>query len=263
VTARDRIVLMVVVAVAAVAGCWLLVISPKRKQASSLGAQVTSLQSQLSTARGTVAKGLAARGAFAGDYEQLAKLGEALPQDDNVPSLIVQLQNAAAAAHVDFRSLQLTPAAAGSSPTPSTSSTTPGSTGTSTTSTAPLPPGAALGTAGFPTEQFTFSFTGNFFHLSDFFGRLQRFVVASKNHITVSGRLLSLNAISLAEGPKGFPQITATVSATTYMAPASTGLTDGATAAGPAGTPAAAASRGTSSSTTPAAAPATITPSIR
>lgn len=263
-TARDRIVLMAVVAIAAVAGCWLLVIQPKRKQATSLGAQVTSLQSQLSTARGTVAKGLAARGAFAGDYEQLAKLGEALPQDDNVPSLIVQLQNAAAAAHVDFRSLQLTPgASSGSSPAPSPSSSTPGSTGTSTTSTAPLPPGASLGTAGFPTEQFTFSFTGNFFHLSDFFGRLQRFVTASKNHITVSGRLLSLNAISLAEGPKGFPQITATVSATTYMAPASTGLTDGATSAGPAGSPAAAASTGTSSSSTSAAAPATITPSIR
>lgn len=264
-TARDRIVLMVVVALGAVAGCWMLVISPKRSQASSLGTQVTSLQSQLSSARGTVAKGLSARGQFSGDYQQLAKLGEALPQDDNIPSLIVQLQNAAAAAHVDFRSLQLTPSASSATPAPATGSSSSGSSstgsGSSTASTAPLPPGASVGAAGFPTEQFTFSFTGNFFHLSDFFGRLQQFVVASKNHIAVSGRLLTLNSISLAEGPKGFPQITATVAATTYMAPASTGLTDGATAAGPAGSTSATGSS-TPSSTT-AAAPATITPGIR
>jgi hypothetical protein len=116
-----------------------------------------------------------------------------------------------------------------------------------------------MGAAGFPTDQFTFSFTGDFFHLSDFFGRLQKFVVAGDRHVTVSGRLLTVNAITLGPGPNGFPQITATVSATAYMAPASTGLLDGATAAGPAGTTATPAAPGTGAGV----APATITPSVR
>lgn len=262
-TGRDRIVLIVVAVVAAIAGSWLLVIQPERKHAASLGTQVQGLQSQLSTARGQISQGMAARAQFSSDYTQLARLGEALPQDDNVPSLMYQVQNAAHGARVSFRTLQLVPGTSSSAPTPapSTGSSSSSSASSSSSSSAStLPPGAALGTAGFPTEQFTFDFTGDFFQLSSFFKRLQQFVVAGKNSVSVSGRLISLNAISLAAGPKGFPQISATVSATTYMAPATTGLLNGATPAGPAGTTTTQAASGSSSSS---AAPATITPPVR
>jgi hypothetical protein len=101
-------------------------------------------------------------------------------------------------------------------------------------------------------EQFTFEFTGSFFHLSGFFKRLQQFVIANNKHISVSGRLLTINAISLAAGPTGFPQVSANVSATTYMAPASQTVLNSATPAGPGG---ATSSTGTSTGTpTPAAA---------
>lgn len=271
-TARDRIVLMVVAAVALVAGSWMLVIQPKRQQATKLETQVQTLQTQLSTARGQINSGLAARAAFAGDYTQLARLGEALPQDDNVPSLIYQIQNAASAARVDFRSLQMTPGSSSGSPAPApTPSTTPstssvGSAANSSSSSSAaaastvLPPGASLGPAGFPTEQFSFSFTGSFFHMSDFFNRLERFVVANNGTITVSGRLLTINGLSLGAGPNGFPQISANVSATTYMAPAGSGLLAGASPLGPAST---SASTTPSSSGSASPAPATITPTIR
>jgi hypothetical protein len=113
-----------------------------------------------------------------------------------------------------------------------------------------------MGTAGFPTDQFSFTFSGDFFHLATFFSRLQNFVVATAQRIAVSGRLLSVNAITLAPSTAGFPHITATVSATSYMAPASTGLLDGATAAGPAGTT-------TAPATGTSVASATITPTLR
>jgi hypothetical protein len=276
VTARDRIVLMVVAAVAIVAGSWILLIQPKRQQATKLDTQVQTLQTQLSTARGQINSGLAARAAFAGDYTQLARLGEALPQDDDVPSLIYQIQTAASAAKVDFRSLQMTPGSSSGSPAPTpTPSTTPstssvGSAVNSSSSSsaasaaaaaaAVLPPGASVGPAGFPTEQFSFSFTGSFFHMSDFFNRLERFVVANNGTITVSGRLLTINGISLGAGPNGFPQISANVSATTYMAPAGSGLLAGASPLGPASTTA---STTSSSSGSASPAPATITPTIR
>jgi hypothetical protein len=289
VTARDRIILVVVAAIAAVAGCWMLLIQPQRKQAASLGTQVQALQGQLASAQSQVSQGLAARSQFASNYTQLAGLGEALPQDDDMPSLLYQIQSAASGARVAFHTLQLVPGSGGSSSSssssPSSGSSSSSSSGSSSSSSgassggsssassggsssgsggsgssaSSLPPGAGMGAAGFPTDQFTFSFTGDFFHLSDFFGRLQKFVVAGDRHVTVSGRLLTVNAITLGPGPNGFPQITATVSATAYMAPASTGLLDGATAAGPAGTTATPAAPGTGAGV----APATITPSVR
>ena len=54
--------------------------------------------------------------------------------------------------------------------------------------------------------------------------------------LTIRGRLMTINAINLVPGPTGFPQITATVSATTYIVPPTEGPFGGATPAGPAPT---------------------------
>jgi hypothetical protein len=90
-----------------------------------------------------------------------------------------------------------------------------------------------VGPAGFPIEPFTFTFQGNFFHLANFFHRLQRFVVATNKRVSISGRLMTLNSFSLQPASQGFPQITAQISATTFLVPASQGLLNGATPAGP------------------------------
>jgi hypothetical protein len=252
-TARDRKVLAIVCVLAAIAGSWLLVLGPKRSQASKLGAQVTAAQAQLNAARAQVAAGEAARSTFASSYTTLARLGEAVPSDDNVPSLIYQVQGAADSSRVDFRNLTLNPAGAAAPAVASPSA--------AQSATAALPPGATVGTAGFPVEPFTFTFRGNFFHLSDFLGRLERFVVAGNARVSVSGRLMSLNAISLGAGPNGFPQIAATVSATTYLVPTAQGVLNGATTAGPA---APAASQPVSGSSAPVpAAPATIAAPVK
>jgi hypothetical protein len=247
-TGRDRIVVVVVVFLLAVIGSWMLVIQPKRDQASKLGGQVTSAQSQLDSERAQVVAGEAAKSTYAASYTELARLGEAVPADDDVSSLIYQLQGAAGASRVDFRSLLLSPSGA---PAPAPAPTT-GSAAQSSTAT--LPPGVAVGPAGFPVEPFTFTFNGNFFHLANFLGRLQRFVTATERRVSVRGRLMTLNAISLGPGSAGFPQITATISATTYLVPASQGVTGTAPAAA-AGTPASA-----SSSSTPAPTAAVTAP---
>jgi type II secretory pathway pseudopilin PulG len=225
-TTRDRVVLVVVLVAAAIIGTWLLVIQPKRSEASKLGSQLNVAQTQLQTAQQQVQAGLAAKSAFASSYTEIARLGQAVPADDNVPSMILQLQNAAVSDHVDFRTLNISAGSSGSSTAAVTAST-------AQAVTASLPPGATVGSAGFPIESFTFTFRGNFFHLSSFLGRVQRFVITRNNRVTVSGRLLSFNAISLGAGPAGFPQITATIAATAYLVPASQGVMAGATASGP------------------------------
>ncbi|HJS96193.1 MAG TPA: hypothetical protein VJ741_18155 [Solirubrobacteraceae bacterium] len=257
-TARDRIVIMVVLAVGAVVAGWMLVVSPKRDQAATLSTQISAQQSQLDTARSQLAAGESARKAFAGQYAELAKLGEAVPPDDDVPSLIYQVQNAAHGAKVSFRGLQLTNGGGGSSPSSSSSSSSTPGNGSAATAAPQLPPGAAVGAAGLPTEQFTFTLAGNFSHLADFFNRLQSFVTTRGSTLLVSGRLMTINAINLAPASAGFPQITANISATTYIVPADQGAFGGATPAGPAPSPQA--STSPSSSGAPAAA---ITSPIR
>ncbi|HTX29768.1 MAG TPA: type II secretion system protein GspM [Solirubrobacteraceae bacterium] len=221
---RDRTILGVICLVVAIVAPYLLLISPKRAQANKLETQIGQVQSQLSTVQAQLAQGEQARAQFASSYTTLVRLGEAVPTDDNTPSLIYQLQAAAKGTDVQFQGLTFDAGQGGSSsstPSPSSSSSTT------------LPPGATVGPAGFPVEPFTFTFAGNFFHLSDFIGRLQRFVTENNNHLAVSGRLMSLNGITLEPNTGGFPQITATVSATTYLLPASEGLLNGATPAGP------------------------------
>jgi hypothetical protein len=237
---RDRNVLMVVALLAAIAASWMFVISPKRDQAAKLSAQLSAAQTQLTTLRSQLVAGQAAKREFATSYASIARLGEAVPADDNVPSLIYQIQSAASRSRVDFRALQLNGAGGAAPTTPGTAASTS------------LPPGATQGTGAFSTEPFSFTFQGNFFHLSDFFGRLQKFVVATSGQIAVRGRLMTLDSISLTAGPHGFPQIAASISATTFLLPASQGLTAGASPVGPA-------SVGTQpvASTTTTAAPAT------
>jgi type II secretory pathway pseudopilin PulG len=245
-TGRDRMILVVLCVAAVLVAPWLLVVSPKRSEASKLQSQVTAAQSQLAKVRSEASQAAAARGSYASSYATLVRLGEAVPTDDNTPSLIYQLQSAASAAHVDFQSLTFNagqaasssappPAAPAASSSSASSSSAPASTSPSASqaSTAALPPGATVGPAGFPVEPFTFTFQGSFFHLADFLGRLQRFVVMGNQRLSVSGRLMTLNAISLGPSTSSFPQITATISASTYLLPASQGLLNGATPSGP------------------------------
>jgi type II secretory pathway pseudopilin PulG len=244
VTGRDRTVLIVIGVLGAIVASWIMVISPKRDQASKLESKIHSVQTSLSSARSQLAAAEAARSTFRRSYTTLVRLGEAVPTDDDVPSLIYQLSSAASKAGVDFQGLTLDPAAAGAAPAtpPPPTGTTPAAAPTPTPTTPAatattadgLPPGAGVGPAGFPIEPFTFTFQGNFFHLSNFFGRLERFVVADNKRLSVSGRLMSLDAIQLSPASGGFPQISATVSATTYLLPSNEGLVAGATPMGPA-----------------------------
>jgi type II secretory pathway pseudopilin PulG len=250
---RDRLILVLVAAAAVLVAPYVLVVSPKRTEASKLQGQINGLQSQLSTLRSKTLSAESARSTYGKSYTALVRLGEAVPTDDNTPSLIFQLQSAANAAHVDFQSLTFNAGSSGGSSPASSSSA-------SQASTAALPPGATVGPAGFPIEPFTFTFEGNFFHLADFFGRLQRFVVTQNDQLSVSGRLMSLNAISLAPATSGFPKITATISATTYLLPASQGLTNGASPAGPSNSTAQPVSTPTAGAPTP---PAVVSTPIR
>jgi type II secretion system (T2SS) protein M len=264
-TARDRTLLAVVGAVLVVVAAWFLVLAPQRDEESQLSGQLASQRQQLTQAESDLAAGLAAKRTYARDYTTVARLGAAVPDDDNVPSLLVQVQRAAQAAHVDFRDLQAAQGSGGASAPPPPPPPGSGGAGApaSQTTTATLPPGASVGAAGFPTMPFTFTFTGDFFNMSNFIGRLERFLVVRNRNVAVSGRFMTIDGISFAAAPQGFPKIQASVSATTYLLPSTQGLTDGATPSGPASATPAAGTGATASGAAPSSIPAaTATPVV-
>jgi hypothetical protein len=232
-TRRDRIMVLVIGLALTTAAGWFLLLSPMRDEASTLSAQVATQQATLTTALADVAVGLEARRAYPRDYATVARLGAAVPEDDNVASLLVQVEHAADATDVEFRSLKVGSASGAATAAPPVAPTDPAA--ATQAATATLPPGALVGPAGFPTMPFAFDFSGDFLHMSDFIGRLERFLVVRNRRLSVSGRFMTIDGISLKAAPKGFPQIAASVAATTYLLPADQGLTGGATAEAPAG----------------------------
>lgn len=262
-TARDRIALIVVLAVVLLAGFWYGVLGPKRKEASTLRDQLTQATQRLDTARRAATTAGAARARYDNDYTTVARLGKAVPSTDDVPSLMYQLHTAASRSHVDFRSIKLnisstspapapppTQAAAAASAANGTTSTTPGATtppagapatpaaaAPTQTAAAGLPPGSTVGTAGFPTMPFDFVFDGGFFQMEHFFGALRQFTGVHGSQIVVRGRLLTVDGFSLSASRRGFPAVKAQVTATAYLLPQDEGTTASGAATAAAGAP--------------------------
>ena len=227
-TARDRTVVLVVLAVAILAGAWFAVIAPKREQLKTVEAEVVKQQERLDKARAGEVSATNAKRDYERDYAMVASLGKAVPTDDEVSSLVYQLESAADGARVDFRSLKLTSGAGAGSGSAS------GSAAATQAAAAALPPGASVGTAGFPTMPFSFVFDGDFFAMQRFLRNVDAFTQVKGTQIVVKGRLLTIDGISLTASRDGFPKVKATLTATAYLLPADEGATAGATPAGPA-----------------------------
>ncbi len=244
-TRRNSVLIAVVAVAAAVGAYWMLVLSPKREEATKLQSQITQKQTALASAEAEVAEYEKARANYRANYSMVARLGKAVPADDDVRSLMVQVNAAARHAGVDFRTISI-----GGSGAPSVG---PAAAAKTTT---PPPPGAStVGTAGFSTMPFSFGFKGSFFELGKFFNKLDKFVAVRNGGLDVTGRLLLLNSITLTpDAAKGFPMLSADVSANSYLLPPTEGLTAGATATGPtaSGAAAPAASPSTPATTTTA-----------
>jgi hypothetical protein len=241
-TTRDRLVLIGVVVLVVLAGGYLLVVSPERKQVAQAETQVQSARQQLESARTAAAGAKAAEQRYTAAYDSVVSLGKAVPPATEVPSLIYELDQTSNQRDVDFTSITTT--ASGSAPTSAASSSA----------------AASATPTGFTQMPFTFVFKGSFEGLAHLLGQVDGFVErTSAGELRVSGRLLTIQGADItiedasgatASGAKVnpfSPPLTATITATAYVLPASQGLTGGATPILPGSTGSA-----SSSSTTPA-----------
>ena len=231
----NRIIVAMLVLVVLAGAFWMLLLSPKRQEASDLGKQAEQLSSQLAQHESEVAAALAAKKEFPTNYGQLVVLGTAVPADSETASLLVQMQHLAEHAKVRFEEISLESegeAAAPAAPEAlGKSSEAPVSPTEVAASTMPL--GATIGPAGLGVMPYTLNFTGSFFHISDFIHGLDRLVKTTNSRVSVNGRLVTVNSFSLAGANKGFPMLKASFSVTTYLTPPEQGITAGATPAGP------------------------------
>lgn len=251
-TRRNTIIIAVVAAAAVIGAYWFLLLAPKQQEAKTLDGQIVTKQGELTAARTQLASYETARSAYRSNYATVARLGKAVPSDDDVRSLMVQINGAAGSSKVDFRTISLgSDAGAAAATSPEDAKAGQGTT---------PPPGAqSVGSAGFAAMPFALTFRGDFFNLGDFFQRVDRFVSVRDRGLDVTGRLMLLNSISLEpDATKGFPKIKAQISATTYLVPATEGLTAGATPQGPVAVTA----PGNAAPTPAPAAPSTTTATI-
>jgi Tfp pilus assembly protein PilO len=227
VTKNKTLLIAVVATAAAIAAFWFLALAPKREEATALEGKISTKQSELQSAEQTLAGYRKAKAGYGKNYATVVRLGKAVPGDDDVRSLLVQLDAEAGGTHVDFRTIQV---GSGSAPTGAAPATA------GATTSAPPPGAVAVGTAGFSAMPFTFSFKGTFANLSQFFARMERFVTLRNEKMNVTGRLLRLESVDLQVDQEGFPNIRAQIGASSYLVPETQGLTAGATPAGPAAT---------------------------
>ena len=245
-TGRDRIVVIAIALLLVLGAGWLLVVSPERKQAATLDAQVSTARAQLASAKTQVANASGAQAKYESAYTSIVSLGKAVPASQEVPSLIYQIAQATHQKHVEFQSITSGSGSSGSGSTPTA---------------------AAAAAGGFTQMPFTFVFNGNFFALYNLFQQLDGFTVRSASGgLTVSGRLLTIQSVKLvpstssssgrSSGKGGSEELSGTVTATAYVLPASQGLTAGATTGAPASASSAAATASTSAAPSSPTAPA-------
>jgi Tfp pilus assembly protein PilO len=270
----DRGIIFGVVLAALTIGVYLLVLGPKRDQASQLGSQIDDLHASIAQKQQVADFAEQARRDFPRYYGRLVVLGKAVPAQADTASMLVQLNSVADRSKIRLDSISLNSgggssgtSSTSSTPAPSASSSSTSTTGSSSTtasadsgsassasgtaaapttsvsapatesSAATQPLGAVVGAAGLPTLPYQLGFEGTFFDVAEFIGGVDGLVTPQDGGTRVSsnGRLFTVDGFSLQGGaPGSSAKLDASFLVTTYVTPEDQGLTAGASPSGPA-----------------------------
>jgi Tfp pilus assembly protein PilO len=165
--------------VAAIA--FMVVIRPKRAESGRLDEQIAEMQMKVSAAQ------LASRPQQQATTIKVAdvfEVSKAMPDTDDMPGIILDLNSVAEATGIKFLSIQP------SAPTPKT---------------------------GYSAIGITLTFEGNYFDLTDFLFRLRNLVTVRDGRLSSAGRLFTLDTMSMKEGKDGFPSINAGLTVSAYV----------------------------------------------
>lgn len=202
--------LLVIAAVAVLGGFYMFILKPRQAAVKEAEAQVTAARQTLSDAQQQANSGKAAQQAFQRDRATLLKIGRVVPENDDIPTLQVQLLRLAKKERVYVTEFNLTGAGAAASSSPGATSvttpqgTTPSGSG-STDAVAPLyPPGSVQMAGGLGRTPIEIKLKGRFFELEQFLRAVQRYAVISSTRREAKGRLLVVDGFSYEASDRAF-----------------------------------------------------------
>jgi Tfp pilus assembly protein PilO len=161
---------------------YVAVISPKRADATNLKHQTASVQAQIDANRSTgftqALPAIRAAKVFA--------VAQAMPNQLDTPNVILTLNGLAESSGLSFDQIQPGAADAASVAAPDT-------------------------TDPFAVEPIQVKFSGSFYNMLAFLQRLHNLVRVQNGSLFTAGRLFDVSSVLFESGPKGFPQIEATL----------------------------------------------------
>lgn len=215
-SARDRKLVLILAPLAVFALYWMVLLNPAMNRKAELQAPLAKAQIARDAAVARAAELESAKARYESDYREMVKLVRAIPQSVRVADLMRELSNAADGTGIQFNNIAMgatNSGAAGGSDTQTVADTAP--------------------VDGLDAVPVQLTFTGEFFGLADLFHRVQRFVTMANRDLQIRGRLIKIDDLTLASS--SFPDITATIGATVYMASGGDDPAAKATAVGPPG----------------------------
>jgi Tfp pilus assembly protein PilO len=164
---------------------WLLVVSPQKHKAANLKQQAAAVRQKIADELAQAAVAKSATAAPKIKVADVYRLAKAMPSIDDMPDILLELNQTANAAGVDLQSLS-----------PTTSSTP--------------------ATGGYSTIPISLNVTGDFYTITDLLYRLRNLVYVRNGTLEANGRLFSVNNVTLSPGTTG-RQLNATISIDTYV----------------------------------------------
>jgi hypothetical protein len=219
VTRSTKILLAVAAIGLSACAFYFLMLAPKRDEVAKLDTDIAAKQAEVAQSQQMLTTYEAAKASYKGNYATLARLGKAVPADDDVRSLLVQIEATADDTGVDFKQIELGNGLAGAT----AETDTPADSSTGELAAAP----GAIPVAGgaLSAMPFNFTFTGGFFDLSTFFAKLEHFVTVNNQNVDATGRLLRVESVSISPSSSGFPDMQAAIGAAAYIVPPVQGVT--------------------------------------
>lgn len=101
-SARDKKIAIVLAPLALFAAYWFLLLAPKREEASAAQAKLETAEQARDTARSQLRLARGSKTSFASDYSTMLRLGKAIPESVDMPSLLVQLDAASRGTDIKF-----------------------------------------------------------------------------------------------------------------------------------------------------------------
>jgi type IV pilus assembly protein PilO len=181
---------------------YFLLIKPKQAEARKVQEEIVNLETQIEVAR-AAQRQPAQEDPSAIKIADLFRITKAMPDEDDMPGIILELNDVAASAGVSFLAI--------------------------------APQGGSV-RSGYSALPINLTFEGNYYDLTDFLFRLRNLVRVRDGELGADGRLFTLESLTMEEGTGGFPSITASLTVTAFVysttppaapaAPAAPGSTD-------------------------------------